>query len=82
MAGDDLDVEHLALIEHCELDRLAGRLIQIFHVGEGDLAQALLARNHLTELEQRHAEAPAAPRALEQPDVDELPSQAVGCRAG
>src|SRR2546429_6755679 len=60
VAGDDLDVEHFGLVENGELDGLLRGLVEVLHVGEGDIAQALLARHELTELEQDHAQTPAA----------------------
>jgi hypothetical protein len=63
--GDDLDVQHLPLIEHRELDGLPRRLIQVLHVGKPNVGQAPLARHHLPELEQGHRQPPPPTRALE-----------------
>ena len=59
-AGGALDVDHLVVAAHREVDRLAGGVVQLAHEGQGVLAHADARLDQVAEFEQPHPEAVAA----------------------
>ena len=72
LAADDRDEDDVGAFENREMHRLPGRVAQVGHHGERELAQPARLLDGLAELEEAHAQIELVAVAVEEALLDEV----------